>query len=111
MKNKTKTSELIEKMFKEELNQQIPSQSPQRQELPQQQNVQPQSPDQQPEGDNEEQQKIEVYIPLHDGRFTNTIFTTSKNVLIKILNDSVESDMDTIMELENNPSMYNRMTI
>jgi hypothetical protein len=102
---KTKTSELIEKTLREELNQQIPTQ-PQQETQPQPQ-AQPQpQPKQQ-----EEQQKVEVYIPLHDGRFTNRIFTTTKNIVVKVLNDSIGSDMNTLEELENNPSMYHEVSV
>jgi hypothetical protein len=114
---KTKTSELIEKMLKEELNQQIPVQGnttqpsqPQQQSqtLPQQpQQSTPSNPDEQ----EEVEQKVEVYIPLHDGRFTNRIFSTNKNILLKVLDDSLETDIDTLMELENNPSMYNQISV
>jgi hypothetical protein len=114
---KTKTSKLIEKMFREELNQQIPVQGNPTQPPPQQQSQVPSQQSQQPTTSNpdeqqeEVEQKVEVYIPLHDGRFTNRIFSTNKNILLKVLDDSLESDMDTLMELENNPSMYNQISV
>lgn len=115
---KTKTSELIEKMLKEELNQQIPVQGNPTQP-PQQQQQQSQTLPQQsqqpttsnPDEQEEVEQKVEVYIPLHDGRFTNRIFSTNKNILLKVLDDSLETDIDTLMELENNPSMYNQISV
>jgi lactate dehydrogenase-like 2-hydroxyacid dehydrogenase len=100
---KTKTSELIEKTLREELNQQIPTQP--------QQETQPQAQPQPQPKQQEEQQKVEVYIPLHDGRFTNRIFTTTKNIVVKVLNDSIGSDMNTLEELENNPSMYHEVSV
>ena len=120
---KTKTSELIEKMLKEELNQQIPvqgnltqpSQQQQSQALPQQSQALPQQSQQpttsNPNEQEEVEQKVEVYIPLHDGKFTNRIFSTNKNILLKVLDDSLDSDMNTLMELENNPSAYNEISI
>lgn len=103
---KTKTLDLIEKTLREELNQQIPTQP--------QQEIQPQPQGQtqtQPQPQQEEEQKVEVYIPLHDGRFTNRIFTTTKNIVVKVLNDSIGSDMNTLEELENNPSMYHEVSL
>ena len=106
---KTKTSELIEKTLREELNQQIPTQPSQGENIQPQLNTQQSQP--QTEQSQEEQPKIEVYIPLHSGNFTNRIFTTNKNVVIKVLDDSINSDIDTIMELENNKSMYHEISI
>lgn len=112
---KTKTSELIEKMLKEELNQQIPVQGNPTQPPQQQSQTLPQQPQQStpsnPDEQEEVEQKVEVYIPLHDGKFTNKIFSTNKNILLKVLDDSLETDIDTLMELENNPSMYNQISV
>ena len=105
---KTKTTDLINKFLIEELNQPQPQPQVQPQPQPQTQ-VQPQET--QTSNNQEETPKIEIYIPLHNGRFTNKIFTTNKNVIIKVLDDSVESDLDTFMELENNPSAYHEVSV
>jgi len=105
---KTKTTDLINKFLIEELNQPQPQPQVQPQVQPQTQ-VQPQET--QTSNNQEETPKIEIYIPLHNGRFTNKIFTTNKNVIIKVLDDSVESDLDTFMELENNPSAYHEVSV
>jgi len=112
----TKTTDLINKYLKEELNQQQPVVPQQQPVVPQQQQPQQiqqptQQQDQNQNGDNQEEQKVEVYIPLHDGRFTNRIFTTSKGVTLKILDDSIENDINVIMELENNPNTYFQVSV
>lgn len=111
----TKTTELINKFLKEEMNQMQPS-DPQRpviSQQPQQQQAPRQMPsdNQNQSNDNQEEQPVEVYIPLHDGRFTNRIFTTSKGVIIKVLNDSIDDDLNVIAELENNPNTYFQVSV
>lgn len=111
---KTKTTELINKFLKEELNQlqQVTTQQPTVSQQSQQQVPQQTSKDNQNQNNlNQEAQPVEVYIPLHDGRFTNRIFTTSKGVTIKVLNDSIEDDLNVIMELENNPNTYFQVSV
>ena len=111
---KTKTSNLIEKFLKEELN----TAQPQQGQIPTQPQSQPQTtqnpqpPNSQTTGNNnqeDEKPKIEVYIPLHNGSFTNRIFSTSKDINIKVLYDNVEDDMKTMEEIENNPDTYHQI--
>jgi hypothetical protein len=109
---KTKTSNLIERFLKEELNTMQPMQG----QVPMQ--GQPQVPTQQnPQSNNqtntnnnqEEKQRVEVYLPLHNGRFTNRIFSTSKDINIKVLYDNIEDDMRIMQEIENNPDTYHQI--
>jgi hypothetical protein len=77
-------------------------------QVPTQQN--PQSNNQTNTNNNqEEKQKVEVYIPLHNGRFTNRIFSTSKDINLKVLYDNVEDDMNIMQEIENNPDTYHQI--
>jgi hypothetical protein len=112
---KTKTSNLIERFFKEELNQ-PPQPDQSSQQTQPQLNQQPSSPQnnqqgqsENPNNQNEELQKVEVYIPLHNGSFTNLIFSTSKNINLKVLYDNVEDDMNIMKEIENNPDVYHQI--
>lgn len=105
---KTKTSNLIDKFFNEELNQ-MPPQQGQTSTQPQTQN--PAQQNNQSNSQQEETQKVEIYIPLHDGKFTNRIFSTVKDVNFKVLYDNIEDDMRTMEELENNPSTYHQIDL
>jgi hypothetical protein len=113
---KTKTTDLINKFLTEELNQ-PPMQQVPVQQTPVQQPMQPQAAQktqtdgQSSDSDKQEEQKVEVYLPLHDGRFTNRIFTTSKGVILKILDDSIDDDLDVMQELENNPNTYFQISV
>jgi hypothetical protein len=111
---KTKTSNLIERFLKEELN----SMQPQQEQVPMQSQPQnstqqnPQSNNQTTNNNNQEEeepQNVEVYIPLHNGSFTNLIFSTSKNINLKVLYDNVEDDMNIMKEIENNPDVYHQI--
>jgi hypothetical protein len=110
---KTKTTNLIEKFFTEELNQMQPQQGqvpiPPQQQVPSVPNTQPNN--QTPNNNNQEgeKQKVDVYIPLHNGRFTNRIFSTSKDINLKVLYDNVEDDMNVMQEIENNPDTYHQI--
>lgn len=101
---KTKTTDIINKFLTEELNQPQPQTQPQ---------IQPQVQPQETQTSNNQKEppKIEIYIPLNNGRFDGKIFTTNKNVIITLLDVSVESDLDTFMELENNPSAYHKVSV
>jgi hypothetical protein len=103
---KTKTTNLIEKFFTEELNQMPPQQG----QVPIQSQTQVPAMENTPQNNQEEQnQKVEVYIPLHNGRFTNRIFSTSKDINLKVLYDNIEDDMKTMEEIENNPNTYHKI--
>jgi hypothetical protein len=112
---KTKTTNLIEKFFTEELNQmqpqqgQVPMQS--QTQVPTQQNSQSNNQNNTNNNQEGEKQKVEVYIPLHNGRFTNRIFSTSKDINLKVLYDNIEDDIKTMEELENNPDTYHKIEL
>jgi hypothetical protein len=109
---KTKTSNLIERFLKEELNPmqpqqgQVPMQS--QPQVPTQQNPQANNQTANTNNQEEEKQKVEVYI-LHNESFTNRIFSTSKDINIKVLYDNVEDDMNVMQEIENNPDTYHQI--
>jgi hypothetical protein len=108
---KSKTIQLIDKIYNEELApmQQQLQQSPQQPQQPVQQAPQ-QSQQQGQQSDKEQEQKIEVYIPLTDGMFNGYIFTTANGVSIKVIDSSLESDSEVMSELQNNPDSYHKVS-